>query len=114
MEAVFRHTRKLRAPSTRGAGAAPESAREQLAALKKTLDDTVWPQCEALRIDPPTDVEARQEEYDLLSQLLVREMVSSVNSVEADGDDQAKIDKVELLMECHRVMRALDEIIRQR
>ncbi|WPH02612.1 Hypothetical protein R9X50_00547700 [Acrodontium crateriforme] len=114
MEAVFRYTKKLRATSNRSGDGVSQPAREQLAALKKTLDETVWPQCEALKTSPPTDVEARQGEYDLMSQLLVREMVFSVSAVEAGEDNQAKMDKVELLMECHRIMQALDEIIRQR
>lgn len=86
----------------------PLTAMDKLNAVNHTLQGLL-PQCIQFTTNPPTDQAKKEFEHKRLGETILAQVLIKLDSVETEGDAEARARRKELVREAQRILNALDD-----
>ncbi|TLD14794.1 hypothetical protein E2P81_ATG09975 [Venturia nashicola] len=98
--------------STPKSQAAPQTAIQKLDALASTFHTAFVPDCIQFLNNPPAEKAKREFEHKKLTETILAQILIKLDSVETEGDQEARQRRKDLVRETQNMLNKLDEVVK--
>ena len=89
---------------------APRGPNQKLEEIGATFRDKFAPMCEEFMANPPSDTKTKTQEYMKLSESILSMVIFKLDSVETEGDPDARTRRKALVQETQKMLNRLDAV----